>query len=196
MSENTENVISVNPVDEKKKQQTKIKTSAPVAHSMSGRKTAEKNSNSLSVKQKPIKERLNKEKQQDKKQEGKSENGKIALILVRGFIGMKKDIAATLYSLRLRKKHSCVVLIDNLQNRACALKCKDYIAYGEIDGITEKMLVEKRGMKDSDGKLKKYFLLHPPRGGFERKGIKKSFVNGGALGYRKEKINDLIKRML
>ena len=40
------------------------------------------------------------------------------------------------------------------------------------------------------------FTLHPPRGGFERKGIKKSFNIGGALGYRGQKINDLIKRMV
>ena len=34
------------------------------------------------------------------------------------------------------------------------------------------------------------------KGGFERKGTKMPFHLGGALGNRKEKINDLIRRML
>jgi large subunit ribosomal protein L30 len=53
----------------------------------------------------------------------------------------------------------------------------------------------------SDGKtivrdipeLKPVFRLHPPRKGYE--GIKRSFKEGGALGYRGEKINQLIRRM-
>ncbi len=53
----------------------------------------------------------------------------------------------------------------------------------------------KKELKDIPG-LKPYFKLNPPKRGFERKGIKKPFSIGGALGYRKEKINDLIKRMI
>jgi large subunit ribosomal protein L30 len=122
--------------------------------------------------------------------------GKLALILVRGFIRMRKSIMDTLFALRLRKKHVCVVVDDNPVNRAAAAKCKDYIAYGEITEETYKLLVEKRGKKDSDGKLKKFFSLSPPRGGFERKGIKTPFTSGGALGYRGIKMNELIRRMI
>jgi len=121
---------------------------------------------------------------------------KIALILVRGFVRTKGDIIATLYALRLRKKNSCVVLGDTPSNRASAMKCKDYITFGEINDETHKLLVEKRGRKGKDGQLQKFFSLHPPRGGFERKGIKTPFSNGGALGNRGPKINDLIKKML
>lgn len=39
------------------------------------------------------------------------------------------------------------------------------------------------------------FRLHPPSKGFKGK-IKKGFGSGGELGYRGEKINDLLKRML
>ena len=42
-------------------------------------------------------------------------------------------------------------------------------------------------------KLKPIFRLHPPRKGYE--GVKRSFKEGGALGYRGEKINQLIRRM-
>ncbi|MBW2970579.1 hypothetical protein KY320_00300, partial [Candidatus Woesearchaeota archaeon] len=45
-------------------------------------------------------------------------------------------------------------------------------------------------------KLKPYFRLSPPRGGFERKGVKNSFKSGGAAGYRGSKMNELIKRMI
>jgi large subunit ribosomal protein L30 len=38
--------------------------------------------------------------------------------------------------------------------------------------------------------------MSPPRKGFERKGIKISYSIGGALGDRKEKINELIVRMI
>ena len=42
--------------------------------------------------------------------------------------------------------------------------------------------------------MKPLFRLSPPRKGYE--GIKRSFVEGGALGYRGKKINDLIGRMI
>jgi len=42
--------------------------------------------------------------------------------------------------------------------------------------------------------VKPVFRLNPPRKGYG--GNKRSFTNGGALGYRGEKINELIERML
>jgi large subunit ribosomal protein L30 len=50
-------------------------------------------------------------------------------------------------------------------------------------------------IKDVPG-LKRFFRLNPPRGGFERKGIKKAYSVGGVLGYRVKEINKLIERML
>ena len=50
-------------------------------------------------------------------------------------------------------------------------------------------------LKDVPG-LKTYFRLTPPKGGFEREGIKKQFSLGGALGYRKDNINNLLRRMI
>ena len=48
-------------------------------------------------------------------------------------------------------------------------------------------------MKDAEG-AKSVFRLHPPQKGYE--GNKRSFRNGGALGYRGAAINELIARML
>ena len=125
-----------------------------------------------------------------------AEGAKMAIILVRGMINVKKDIIATMDKFMLRQKLVCVVVPKNEANRYAAIKIKDYVTYGEISEETYKLLVEKRGEKGPDGKVKKFFRMHPPRGGFERKGIKVPFNQGGALGYRGEKMNDLIKRML
>lgn len=43
-------------------------------------------------------------------------------------------------------------------------------------------------------KIQPFFRLHPPTKGFKGK-VKKSYGMGGELGYRGDKINDLIKRM-
>src|SRR3989338_1344582 len=53
----------------------------------------------------------------------------------------------------------------------------------------------KTNLKDIPG-LKPYFRLCPPVMGYERAGIKKPYSMGGALGYRKNNINELIKRMI
>jgi large subunit ribosomal protein L30 len=42
--------------------------------------------------------------------------------------------------------------------------------------------------------VKPIFRLHPPRKGWE--GIKRSFSEGGALGYRGKEINKLLERMI
>ncbi len=138
---------------------------------------------------------------------------KIAIIRIRGITGIKKDIKDTLNMLCLYHNNYCVVVSDSLLGMI--KKTKDYVTWGEIDDETYKLLVEKRGeeykgrLTDTKKKInykkfiivnnkkyKKYFRLSPPRGGFERKGIKVPFKKGGALGYRKEKINDLIKKMV
>lgn len=53
----------------------------------------------------------------------------------------------------------------------------------------------KRRLKDIPG-MKPFFRLRPPIKGYERAGIKVPFSMGGALGYRKDYINALVKRML
>lgn len=128
----------------------------------------------------------------------KVETKKIAIILVRGLIGITVDIKDTLYLLRMRKKHTCVVVENTPSNVGMINKVKDYVTYGEIDNVVLKELISKRGKPNhkAEGKTKPFFELAPPRGGFERKGIKKAFRQGGVLGYRGNKINDLLKRMI
>lgn len=65
----------------------------------------------------------------------------------------------------------------------------------DIPNFTKDFLQFKKELKDIPG-LKLFFKLKPPEGGFERKGIKLAFSMGGALGYRKDKINELLMKMI
>ena len=64
-----------------------------------------------------------------------------------------------------------------------------------LEEFSEQFINIKKDFKDVPG-LKNFFKLCPPKGGFERAGTKKPYSLGGALGYRKDKINDLIQKML
>ena len=153
----------------------------------------------------------------DKKTENKeySSSENLAAIRIRGLTKIKTKIEDTLQMLRLYKNNYCSVFPNNPVYTGMLKKAKDYITWGEIDEETLKALVEKRGEQfngreeDSNSKIKyndffvsnnkkykKYFRLNSPKKGFGRKGIKHPFANGGTLGYRGDKINELIKRML
>lgn len=118
---------------------------------------------------------------------------KLAAVLIRGLIGTRSDVRDTLTMLRLRKKHTCVILDDTAHNKGMLQKAKDFTTYGSISEETIAAL-QKARKPVHEGALT-VFNLAPPIGGFERKGIKKTFVQGGALGARKE-IDTLIKKMM
>ncbi len=139
----------------------------------------------------------------------------LAAIRIRGVTGVRRNVEDTLKMLRLYRKNYCCVLLNNQIYQGMLKSAKDYITWGEIDDETFNMLVDKRGDEfkgretDSMGKIKyndfivinnkkikKYFRLNPPKKGFGRKGIKHTYRNGGALGYRGAAINELVKRMI
>lgn len=67
------------------------------------------------------------------------------------------------------------------------------VSYDSLDALAEalwKLEVEYGNLPD----IEPVFRLHPPRKGFKG-GVKKSYSAGGALGYRGEAINDLLKKM-
>ena len=140
----------------------------------------------------------------------------ICVIRIRGQVGLNKNIKETLNRLRLKKKYSCIVLHKPTKEKLGMIKkIENFVAFGEIDKETYKLLIEKRGKSinksvplkidkilegfekgktDEELNLKAYFRLHPPRGGIE---AKKHFkVGKGVLGNNKKEINKLIKRML
>ena len=129
----------------------------------------------------------------EKKAEAKTNSKEIAVIRIRKSTKMITPIKDTLNMMNLKKINHCILLKSTPTNLGMIKKCKDYITWGEIDSETKKLLFKR---KDKTNNNKILFRLHPPRGGFERKGIKKTFNLGGVLGYRKNKIDVLIKKML
>jgi large subunit ribosomal protein L30 len=66
--------------------------------------------------------------------------------------------------------------------------------FGSVKKFTEALVASKASVKDLHG-LKPVFRLHPPRGGFGKK-KKRSYSEGGQLGYRGKEINKLISKMI
>jgi large subunit ribosomal protein L30 len=140
-----------------------------------------------------------------------------AVIRVRGKIHVKKEIKDTLNILRLNRVNHCVLIPKTPRMEGMIKKVKDWVTWGEISQKTLEILISKRGrllgnkkpegkeLKDILDKIKKeetlksvknlkpVFRLNPPRKGY--KNIKQAFPRG-ALGYRGEKINELIERMI
>jgi large subunit ribosomal protein L30 len=145
---------------------------------------------------------------------------KIIAIRIRGTVNVSEKIGLTLHLLKLRRKFSATLLEKNKINIGMLEKVKDYIAFGEIDQETLKQLLLKRARKEGDKKIefagktieefikkfwenkakledlkiKPFFRLHPPIGGFKRS-IKKAYPKG-VLGYYGTKINALVIKML
>ena len=136
-------------------------------------------------------------------------------IRISGDVNIPEKLRESLFRLRLRRKYSAVLLKPTNENQKLLLNIRNLIAFGDIDEPTLTLLIQKRGIpkkKNSkidakkiiselekkpiaDLDIKPFFRLHPPRGGIDSKkhfGISKKAV----LGDNKEKINDLVRRML
>lgn len=137
-----------------------------------------------------------------------------AIIRISGLVEIASTIEETLSRMRLRRKYSLVLLPATPMTSLLLKKVRNFVAYGDIDNETLLSLLQKRGQlidkkkkvdfaevaKQLEKKslqdlgLKPFFRMHPPRGGIDARlhfGVKK-----GVLGDNKEKINNLIRRML
>lgn len=113
-----------------------------------------------------------------------------AIIRIRGVIHIHPNIAHTLTLLKLYRRNYCVLCPKTPSLLGMIHKVKDYVTWGEIDPALMEQL-QKKSKKEAT-----FYRLNSPRKGYGRKGIKVPFTDGGALGYRGEKINDLLKRMM
>jgi len=134
------------------------------------------------------------------------------LIRITGMVNMNEDAENTLSRLRLRRKYACTIIDDTQEVKGMVQKVRNFIAYGEIDKPTLIELIKARGKSLNNKKIdaekvadlilknksfenteiKPFFRLHPPRGGIKSK----EHFPKGVLGDNKEKINELIRRML
>lgn len=104
----------------------------------------------------------------------------LAVIRLRGSVGVKHDIENTLKMLGLKRKHAMAILPRTDALLGMIRKAENLVTWGELD---DELL----------GKLPKKARLKPPPKGF--KNIKKPYPKGD-LGYRGKEINELIKRMM
>ena len=70
---------------------------------------------------------------------------------------------------------------------------KENSEFATVDYLAKAIIENNYKMRDVEA-AKPVFRMHPPVKGYE--GNKRSYQNGGALGYRGAAINDLINRML
>jgi len=116
---------------------------------------------------------------------------KLAVIRIRGQTITNYDLEPAFTLMGISKKNSCVIVEDSPTIKGSLRKMQHHITWGEISEDTIKELDEKRTRRNS-----KAYHLAPPRGGHGKKGIRRDYNIGGVLGYRGDKINDLIKRMI
>ncbi|MBI4141915.1 uL30 family ribosomal protein [Candidatus Woesearchaeota archaeon] len=110
---------------------------------------------------------------------------KIAIIRIRGQVGMNPKRKNSLELIGLEKKYSAKLAEDTPSLKGQLHLLEPDITWGEANEETIKILSSK-----------KVHHLKPPHKGLGRKGIKLSFKNKGAYGYRGPAINELIKRMI
>jgi len=141
----------------------------------------------------------------------------IIVIRISGLVEVPEKVDETLYRIRLRRKYSAILFAETTENMKILRKIRDFVAYGKINEETLLSLISARakvvGNKKIDFKkildsilkmekkkkidlkeadIKPFFRLHSPRGGIKSK----IHAPKGVLGDNKEKINDLVRRML
>jgi len=142
-------------------------------------------------------------------EKSKMETPNIAVVRVRGMVNLSHDIKETFKHLNLYNKNWAIFINPSMMGMVN--KVKDYVTWGEVSDEVLDDIITKRGEKVSEytkdtqrdkyfeyneKRYKSFFRLSPPKKGYGRKGVKIPFVKGGALGDRKNKINDLLKRMV
>ncbi len=141
----------------------------------------------------------------------------LAVVRLRGTVKARNKEEDTLKLLRLHHKMHCVLLNETKDLLGMIQKVKDYITWGKISDENLEKLIAKRGRKSGNLRLsadeakkiiseikankkisefgvKPVFRLSPPSGGFKFS-IKHPFPRG-ELGNRKEKINELLEKMI
>ena len=140
-----------------------------------------------------------------------------AVVRIRGSVNIRKELKDTLKMLRLTRVNHCVLVRKDPVVEGMIKKVKDFVTWGEINDSTLKKLVSERGRLLGDKKpdatqvksitekikkiknfkeipeLKPVFRMSPPRKGYRHTKI--AFPKGD-LGYRGEKINELLERMM
>jgi large subunit ribosomal protein L30 len=117
----------------------------------------------------------------------------VVVVRIRSSINLSDQIKNTLSKLRLDKPQSCIIIPNNPIFMGMLKKVQHIVTWGEVTPEIRKLLESFKTKKQT--KILS-FALHPPKGGYGRKGVKMPFAQGGALGYRGDKINVLVENMI
>ncbi len=139
----------------------------------------------------------------------------IAVVRLRGKVGLKKEFEDTMGMLNLTRVNHCTLVQETSSYKGMLNKVRDYCTYGVITDDTIIVLVSKRGRLAGDERLndkqvkdvitglkngkslkelgiKPLFRLKPPSKGLKSK---KYHYPKGDLGER-DKMDDLLGRMI
>jgi len=115
----------------------------------------------------------------------------IAVVRVLGKVNLTPEISRTLQQLNLKAQNTCAILPASGTVIGMLRKVNGYVTYGYVSDELKAELEAKRKTK-----TEAVYRLSPPRKGYGRKGIKRSYEESGALGNRLEEINELLRRMI
>ncbi|MFH1445677.1 MAG: 50S ribosomal protein L30 [Nanoarchaeota archaeon] len=137
----------------------------------------------------------------------------LAVVRIRGDVNTEKKVRNTLSILRLNRVNHCIILPKKPEFEGMLKKAQRSITWGEVSSDMLEKIVYKRGRFAGDKRvdkkdvksiakkmldnqsvdIKPVFRMSPPSKGF--KGTRLPYPKGD-LGYRGEKINELLKRMI
>ncbi len=138
----------------------------------------------------------------------------LAIVRIRGSVNARRTIDSTMEMLKLKKVSNCMIYPKTPVIEGMLRKASTYLTWGEVKEDTLVRLLLKRGRLEGDKKLdektakelslkvgkeslkkdiKLPLRLSPPSKGFSS--VKQPFPRGDA-GYRGEKINELLERMI
>jgi len=97
----------------------------------------------------------------------KNVQAKIAVIRIRGDVGLSPDVRKTFELLRLYRKNYCVILPTDKSTVAMIQKVKDFAAFGEISREQFAKLLQSRGKLAGDKPLTEAFLKDKTKHGIK-----------------------------
>ena len=161
-----------------------------------------------------VAEKIEEKTVKQKEERKQIKNSLLAVVRIRGNVNVERSIRNTLKILRLHKTNHCIIVPKNPTFEGMLKEAAYYITWGDISSQMLEKMVYKRGRyvgdkrvekKDAknvakkiiDGNkdigLKPIFRLSPPSGGYRATRFP---YPKGDLGYRGDKINELLKRMI
>ncbi|MCS7110581.1 MAG: uL30 family ribosomal protein [Candidatus Caldarchaeum sp.] len=133
----------------------------------------------------------------------------VAVVRIKGNVGIDPDVEKTLQSLNLRKAFTAALFQQSETIEGMLHKAQRYLTWGKPNKETIFTLLKRSGSFSGDlatlsEKLEKgeevlqtpvYVQLRPPKKGFKGS-VKRAYKSKGEYGDRADDINELIRRMV